>query len=205
MKHLRDFRIFESDEDEDEDSMIHTGFEYSFNDIKDTLWDILDLGFKITKRGYDLWSEEFQRHQKLTDAKWAVWELTLEADADCETIVKYLSSRYGSGDRRILLNDSNLELDVLQSIVDMRARFQKVYHHLELKGDYGDNGWLLNITIMSEIDSEEISKAKVREKDSEIKSTISTQVSNFFNRIRKIGTNKFQTLSRKNKLGESSW
>ena len=205
MKHLRDFRIFESDDKDDDSVVPTTGFDYSFNDIKDTLWDILDLGFKITKRQYDLWSEELERHQKLSYAKWAVWELTLEADVDCETIVKYQSTRYGSGDKRILLNDSNLELDVLQSIADMRTRFQKVYHHLELKGDYGDNGWLLHITVMSDIDSEEISKAKVQEKDSEIKSTISTQVSNFFRRIRKIGTNKFQTLSSKNKLGESSW
>jgi hypothetical protein len=52
MKHLRNFKIFESDEDEDDDSTIYTGFEYSFNDIKDTLWDILDLGFKIKENSY---------------------------------------------------------------------------------------------------------------------------------------------------------
>ena len=71
MKHLRDFRIFESDDDDDdEDSTIHTGFEYSFNDIKDTFWDILDLGFKIKENRSCYWSEDFTRVQ-LTEAKWA--------------------------------------------------------------------------------------------------------------------------------------
>jgi hypothetical protein len=49
MNHLRNFRIFESDDDDDEDSTIYTGFEYSFNDIKEYLWDILDLGFKYAQ------------------------------------------------------------------------------------------------------------------------------------------------------------
>lgn len=204
MNHLRNFKIFESDEDEDEDSTVHTGFEYSFNDIKDTLWDILDLGFKIKDHHSCYWSEDFAR-EKLTDAKWAVWEFTLVADAECETLTKYYSQRYGNNSQRMLLNNSNLEFEVLQSVADIRGRFGNVYHRLELKSDYGDNGWLLFITIMTEIDNEEISKAKAREKESKIKSEISTKVGDFSKKIRNIGTPKFKELSKKNKLGESSW
>jgi hypothetical protein len=203
MKHLRNFRIFESDDEDDEDSTIHTGFEYSFNDIKDTLWDILDLGFKIKENRSCYWSEDFTRAQ-LTEAKWAVWEFTLEADVECKTLAKSYSQRNWSS-QRMLLNNSNLELEVLQSLADIRGRFGNVYHRLELKSDYGDNGWLLFITIMSEIDNEEISKAKSREKESKIKSEISTKVGNFSRKIRNIGTPKFKELSSKNKLGESSW
>ena len=204
MKHLRDFRIFESDDDEDdEDSTIHTGFEYSFNDIKDTLWDILDLGFKIKENRSCYWSEDFTRVQ-LTEAKWAVFEFTLEADAECETLERSYSKRNWSS-QRMLMNNSNLELEVLQSVADIRGRFGNVYHRLELKKDYGDNGWLLFITIMTEIDNGEISKAKAREKESKIKSEISTKVGNFSKKIRNIGTPKFKELSSKNKLGESSW
>ena len=204
MKHLRDFRIFESDDEDDEDSIIHTGFEYSFNDIKDTFWDILDLGFKIKDNRSCYWSEDFTRVQ-LTEAKWAVFEFTLEADVECETLTKYYSQRYGGNSQRMLLNNSNLELEVLQSVADIRGRFGNVYHRLELKSDHSDNGWILFITIMTEIDSEEISKAKTREKESKIRSEISTKVGNFFKKIRNIGTPKFKELSNKNKLGESSW
>jgi len=115
MKHLRDFRIFESDDDDDdEDSTIHTGFEYSFNDIKDTFWDILDLGFKIKENRSCYWSEDFTRVD-LTKAKWAVWEFTLEADAECETLERSYSQRNWSS-QRMLMNNSNLELEVLQSV-----------------------------------------------------------------------------------------
>lgn len=203
MKHLRDFRIFESDDD-DEGSTIYTGFEYSFNDIKDTLWDILDLGFKITDNNYCYWSEDFNKVH-LTEAKWSVWEFKLEADVECETLIKYYSQRYGSNSQRMLLNNSNLELEVLQSLADIRGRFGNVYHRLELKSDYGDNGWLLFITILTEIDNEQILKAKTREKESKIKSEISTKVESFYKKIRNIGTPKFKELSKKNKLGESSW
>jgi hypothetical protein len=58
---------------------------------------------------------------------------------------------------------------------------------------------------MTEIDNEEISKAKSREKESKIKSEISTKVEKFSKSIRNIGTPKFKELSKKNKLGESSW
>lgn len=203
MKHLRDFRIFESD-DEDEDSIIHTGFEYSFNDIKDTLWDILDLGFKIKDNRSCYWSEDFTRVQ-LTEAKWAVFELILEADVEGETLTTYYNQRYSGNSKRMLLNNSNLELEVLQSVADIRGRFGNVYHRLELKSDHSDKGWILFITIMTEIDSEEISKAKTKQKESKIKSEISTKVVNFFKKIRNIGTPKFKELSNKNKLGESSW
>ena len=203
MNHLRNFRIFESDDDDDEDSTIYTGFEYSFNDIKEYLWDILDLGFKITDNRYCYWSEDFTRVQ-LTEAKWAVWEFTLEADAECQTLAKSYSQRNWSS-QRMLLNNSNLELGVLKSVADIRARFGNVYHRLELKSDYSDNGWLLFITIMTEIDNEEISKAKAREKEYKIKSEISTFVEKFSKSIRNIGTPKFKELSKKNKLGESSW
>ena len=204
MNHLRNFKIFESDEDEDEDSTVHTGFEYSFNDIKDTLWDILDLGFKIKENSYCYWSEDFAKVH-LTEAKWSVWEFKLEADSECKTLTKYYSQRYGNNSQRMLLNNSNLEFEVLQSVADIRVRFGNVYHRLELKSDYGDNGWLLFITIMTEIDNEEISKAKAREKESKVKSEISTKVQNFSKKIRNIGTPKFKELSNKNKLGESSW
>ena len=204
MKHLTNFKIFESDDDEDdEDSIIHTGFEYSFNDIKDTLWDILDLGFKIKENRSCYWSEDFTRVD-LTEAKWSVFEFTLVADAECETLERSYSKRNWSS-QRMLMNNSNLELEVLQSVADIRGRFGNVYHRLELKSDYGDNGWLLFITIMTEIDNEEISKAKAREKESKIKSEISTKVGDFSKKIRNIGTPKFKELSKKNKLGESSW
>ena len=204
MKHLRDFRIFESDdEDDDEDSTIHTGFEYSFNDIKEYLWDILDSGFKIKDNRSCYWSEDFNRVQ-LTEAKWAVFEFTLEADAECETLERSYSKRNWSS-QRMLMNNSNLEFEVLKSVADIRGRFGNVYHRLELKTDYGDNGWLLFITIMTEIDNEEISKAKAREKEYKVKSEISTKVENFSKKIRNIGTPKFKELSNKNKLGESSW
>ena len=203
MNYLINFKIFESDDEDDEDSTIHTGFEYSFNDIKDTLWDILDLGFKIKENRSGYWSEDFTRVQ-LTEAKWAVWEFTLEADAECETLERPYSKRDWSS-KRMLLNNSNLEFEVLQSVADIRGRFGNVYHRLELKKDYGDNGWLLFITIMTEIDNEEISKAKAREKESKVKSEISTKVQNFSKKIRNIGTPKFKELSNKNKLGESSW
>ena len=126
MKHLRDFRIFESDdEDDDEDSTIHTGFEYSFNDIKDNLWDILDLGFKIKENRSCYWSEDFTRVD-LTEAKWSVFEFTLVADAECETLERSYSKRNWSS-QRMLMNNSNLELEVLQSVADIRGRFGNVY------------------------------------------------------------------------------
>ena len=66
MEHLRNFKIFESNED-DEGSKIYTGFEYSFNDIKDTLWDILYLGFTIKESEHELWSENFINTTKMTN------------------------------------------------------------------------------------------------------------------------------------------
>jgi hypothetical protein len=205
MKHLRKFIIFESSDNDDEDTEIYPGFEYSFADIKDTLYDILDLGFQIKESGHLYWSEDFNR-EKLTNAKWAVWEFTLEANVECKTLTKYYTQRYGGNSERKLLNNSNLELEVLQSVSDIRSRFGNVYHRLELKSDYSsDKGWILSITIMTEIDSEEISNAKTKEKESQIKDKIYDKINNLSKKIRNIGTPKFQSLSKKNKLGETSW
>jgi hypothetical protein len=207
MKHLRNFKIFESDEDDEDDegSKIYTGFEYSFNDIKDTLWDILDLGFTIKDSEPELWSENFIK-ENIIGAKWAVWQFKLEADADCKTLTKYSGrTAFGGDQKQILLNNSNLEFEVLQSIAEIRSRFGNVYHNLELKNDYNGKGWILFITIMTEIDEEEISKAKKRNIKYKIESQISTKVGNFCKKIRNIGTPKFKELSNKNKLGESYW
>ncbi len=203
MKYIRNFKIFESSDD-DEDTQIYPGFEHSFADIKDTLYDILDLGFEIKERSHMYWSEDFNR-ERLTDAKWAVWEFKLESNIECETLTKHYSQRFSGNSQRMLLNNSNLELEVLQSVADIRARFGNVYHRLELKSDYSDKGWLLFITIMNEIDSEEISKAKTRQKESQIKDKIYDKINNLSKKIRNIGTPKFQSLSKKNKLGETSW
>lgn len=207
MKYLSDFRIFESDDEHDEDSKIpSTGFQYSFDDIKDSLWDILDLGFKITKKSHSYWVEDFNTQSpksKLTDAKWAVWELRLEADLDCETITKYQTTVWRNSSS--ILKDSNLELEIFQSIADIRSRFQKVYHSLEILSDYGLKKWVLFITILSEIDVDEIEQARFQEKQQTIKDEISSKVQNFIKKVRNIGTTKFRELSSKNKLGESSW
>lgn len=201
MKHLRKFRIFESS-DNDEDTKIYPGFEYSFADIKDTLYDILDLGFKAESKEHDYWSEKFDRNLDIIDAKWAVWNLKLVADVDCQILFEWHYPNRYSNQRKYVLNNSDLEFEVLKNIADIRKRFKYVYHKIEI--DDIEKTWILFITIMSEINEKDTSIAKSKKLELKTQKLISDKIDNLFIKIRNIGTPKFKSISSKNKLGENS-
>jgi hypothetical protein len=47
MKHLKSYKIFE---DKDEDNEVPEGFEYSWNDIYESLLYLTDIGFEIDEK-----------------------------------------------------------------------------------------------------------------------------------------------------------
>lgn len=206
MKHLRPYKIFEDSGEEDENAIIPEGFKYSWNDIYESLLYLTDIGFKIDEESAKRYLADesgkvikgeyeggygYNREYKsnIEKAKNAIYEVRLFKKKESNRLHKYISTGgYSSREINYYL-DSDVDglLAIYEEIASFCSRFDKAYHNLSIeKGGY--SVWLV---ASSDVTEDFIGKQLDDELNTKVKSKLSKQVYNNFDRLSY--TNKFYT------------
>lgn len=203
MKHIKRFKIFEDVKD-DGNAEVPEGFEYSWNDIYESLLYLTDIGFEIdenSKKRY-LSDEKGKEVRGSTNpfgvptksnielAKNAIYEIKLFKKKESNKIHKMEVSTGGYLSRTnhyYLDNDVEELLRIYEEIASFCAHFDKAYHNLTIEED-GYSVWLV---ASSDVTSDFINKKLDDELNSKVNSKIDGQVWDTFNRFS--SSNKFYT------------
>ena len=209
MKHIKRFKIFEDVED-DENAEVPEGFQYSWNDIYESLLYLTDIGFEIdeksqqryladekgneVKGGYssDYYNREWKSNIEL--AKNAIYEIRLSKKKESGRLEKYIKVGSSWSNTHISCYlDSDIDglLAIYEEIASFCARFDKAYHNLTIESD-GYSVWLV---ASSDVTGDFITKKLDDELNYKVESAISSQVTDNFTRFSsgsKFYTKKFR-------------
>ena len=198
MKYLKSYKIFEDNDENDENNKIPEGFEYSWNDINNALVHLKDLGFEIDKpdgyrwdyreeakksyladdsgdeikRETGNWANGYKSKSNIELAKWAIYELRLKKSQTLKGMVR--SSKYGYNDTMdyYLTEDPEKTVEIYQEIDAFCARFDKSYHNLTIK----NNGCYLWLIVASAVSDDFVSKKLDDELNSEVNREIEKHI-----------------------------
>ena len=202
MKHLKSYKIFE---DKDEDNEVPEGFEYSWNDIYESLLYLTDIGFEIDEKSQKRYLADEKGIQikgeysgyrndnytsNIEKAKNAIYEIRLYKKKETSRLRKEV--QVGDSWRNQYRNyylDSDIEglLEIYEEIASFCARFDKSYHNLSIEHD-GYSVWLV---VSSDVTSDFITKKLDDEINDKVKKKLSSQVTDNFTRFS--SDNKFYT------------
>ena len=208
MKHIKRFKIFEDAED-DENVEVPEGFEYSWNDIYESLLYLTDIGFEIdeksqkryladekgreVKGGYssDYYNREYKSNIEL--AKNAIYEIKLFKKKESNKIHKEVSTGGYSSRTNHYYLDSDVDelLRIYEEIASFCAHFDKAYHNLTIE----HNGYSVWLVASSDVTGDFIQSKIDKELNDKVKDKLSDQVYNNFNRFssdNKLYTKKFR-------------
>ena len=204
MKHLKKYKLFESD-NEDENDIVPEGFEYSWNDIYESLLYLTDIGFEIDensqkryladekgnpiKGGYgsDYYNREYKSNIEL--AKNAIYEIKLFKKKESNKIHKEVSTGGYSNRTNHYYLDSDVEelLRIYEEIASFCNHFDKAYHNLTIE----NNGYSVWLVASSDVTGDFIQSKIDKELNDKVESKISKQVTDNFTRFS--SDNKFYT------------
>jgi hypothetical protein len=188
MKHIKSYKIFE---DKDDDNEIPEGFEYSWNDIYESLLYLTDIGFEIdedSKKRY--LADEHGNMVKDIEAKNAIYEIRLYKKKESGRLEK--SIKVGSSWSNTYISsylDSDIEelLRIYEEIASFCAHFDKSYHNLTIEKD----GYSIWLVASSDVTGDFINKKLDDEINDKVKSKLQKQVTDNFTRFS--SDNKFYT------------
>lgn len=205
MKHIKRFKIFEDVED-DENTKVPEGFEYSWNDIYESILYLTDIGFEINegskkryladehgdeiKGGYEGRNYYDRKYKSnIEKAKNAIYEIKLFKKKESNKIHKEVSTGGYSGRTNHYYLDSDIDelLSIYEEIASFCARFDKAYHNLTIE----ENGYSVWLVASSDVTGEFINKKLDDEVNSKVSSKIISQVWGPFDRFS--SGNKFYT------------
>ena len=205
MKHIKRFKIFEDVEDNDKNAEVPEGFEYSWNDIYESLLYLTDIGFEIDEKsqkryladekGREVKGESGHRYNNweyksnIELAKNAIYEIKLFKKKESNKIHKEVSTGgYSSRTNHYYLdNDVEELLRIYEEIASFCAHFDKAYHNLTIEED-GYSVWLVT---SSDVTGDFINKKLDDELNNKVNSKINGQVWDTFRRLS--SSNKFFT------------
>ena len=204
MKHIKRFKIFEDVED-DENAEIPEGFEYSWNDIYESLLYLTDIGFEIDEKsqkryladekGIEVKGESGHRYNNweyksnIELAKNAIYEIKLFKKKESNKIHKEVSTGGYSSRTNHYYLDSDVEelLRIYEEIASFCAHFDKAYHNLTIE----EGGYSVWLVASSDVTGDFINKKLDDELNSKVNSKINGQVWDTFRRLS--SSNKFFT------------
>lgn len=187
MKHIKRFKIFEDVEDEDENAKIPEGFEYSWNDIYESLLYLTDIGFEIDEKsqeryladenGHEVKSEYFRGVYKsnIEKAKNAIYEIRLFKKKETNKLKRQVSVGYSyRNEYQTYYLDSDIDelLRIYEEIASFCNHFDKSYHNLTVSED-GYSVWLV---VSSDVTGDFINKKLDDELNNKVNSKINGQV-----------------------------
>lgn len=205
MKHLKKYKLFESDK-EDEDDIVPEGFEYSWNDIYESLLYLTDIGFEIDENSQKRYLADEQGNKvkggyyegeyksDIEKAKNAIYEIKLFKKKETGRLEKVVNT--GPNNRNNYRNyylDSDIDglLGIYEEIASFCSRFDKAYHNLSIEKD----GYYVWLVASSDVTGDFIQSKIDKELNDKVKDKLSNQVYNLFNRFssdNKLYTKKFR-------------
>jgi len=224
VKYLKKYKLFESDEDEDDDvdenDIVPSGFKYSWNDVEDILLHLTDIGFVIDKHDAyyaDKKGEQITRwasihslmsSNKIEDIKWGIYDIQLSKKTDSKKIKRKIEVSRWESKYRYLDSDIKPIVDIYDEIYSICNHFDKAYQNLEVNSD----SYNISLVLATLIDEEFITNATNKDKENRIESSINSFFSTKSSEILQFGrkqwdkySKRFKELAFDNKLGESAW
>jgi hypothetical protein len=208
MKHLKKYKLFESEEDKN--AIVPEGFEYSWNDIYESLLYLTDIGFKIDEESAKRYLADengnqikgeyeggygYNREYKsnIEKAKNAIYEVRLFKKKESDKIRKDIEVGGYSRQTVSYYLDKDIDglLGIYEEIASFCARFDKAYHNLTIQND----GYSIWLVASSDVTEDFIQSNLDKELNSKVESAISKQVVSNFNRLsydNKAYTKKFR-------------
>jgi hypothetical protein len=196
MKHLKKYKLFESEEDKND--IVPEGFEYSWNDIYESLLYLTDIGFKIDEESAKRYLADengnqikgeyeggygYNREYKsnIEKAKNAIYEVRLFKKKESDKIRKDIEVGGYSRQTVSYYLDKDIDglLGIYEEIASFCARFDKAYHNLTIQND----GYSIWLVASSDITEDFIQSNLDKELNSKVESAISKQVVSNFNRL----------------------
>jgi hypothetical protein len=196
MKHLKKYKLFESEEDKN--AIVPEGFEYSWNDIYESLLYLTDIGFKIDEESAKRYLADengnqikgeyeggygYNREYKsnIEKAKNAIYEVRLFKKKESDKIRKDIEVGGYSRQTVSYYLDKDIDglLGIYEEIASFCARFDKAYHNLTIQND----GYSIWLVASSDITEDFIQSNLDKELNSKVESAISKQVVSNFNRL----------------------
>jgi hypothetical protein len=208
MKHLKKYKLFESEEDKN--AIVPEGFEYSWNDIYESLLYLTDIGFKIDEESAKRYLADENGNQikgeyeggygynreyrsNIEKAKNAIYEVRLFKKKESDKIRKDIEVGGYSRQTVSYYLDKDIDglLGIYEEIASFCARFDKAYHNLTIQND----GYSIWLVASSDVTEDFIQSNLDKELNSKVESAISKQVVSNFNRLsygNKAYTKKFR-------------
>lgn len=196
MKHLKKYKLFESEEDKN--AIVPEGFEYSWNDIYESLLYLTDIGFKIDEESAKRYLADengnqikgeyeggygYNREYKsnIEKAKNAIYEVRLFKKKESDKIRKDIEVGGYSRQTVSYYLDKDIDglLGIYEEIASFCARFDKAYHNLTIQND----GYSIWLVASSDVTEDFIQSNLDKELNSKVESAISKQVVSNFNRL----------------------
>jgi hypothetical protein len=197
MKHLKKYKLFESEEDKN--AIVPEGFEYSWNDIYESLLYLTDIGFKIDEESAKRYLADengnqikgeyeggygYNREYKsnIEKAKNAIYEVRLFKKKESGRLKKEVQIGDSYRNQYITYHlDSDIDglLGIYEEIASFCARFDKAYHNLTIQND----GYSIWLVASSDVTEDFIQSNLDKELNSKVESAISKQVVSNFNRL----------------------
>lgn len=202
MKYIKKFKIFE---DVDEDAQVPEGFEYSWNDIYESLLYLTDIGFEIDEnskkryladekgkevRGGNVWQNGKSQYKSNVElAKNAIYEIRLFKKKESNRIHKEVSDGMYPRNYKHYYLDNDIEelLRIYEEIASFCNHFDKSYHNLTIE----NNGYSVWLVASSDVTGDFINKKLDDEINNNVNSKINGQVWDTFRRLS--SSNKFFT------------
>lgn len=167
MKYLKTYRLFESDDLEYErDSEVGIGFKHAWNDVKERLLYLTDLGFEMidgSKKEYLLddndnkvVTQSYHRYYNLTDAKSAVLEFAMikRRNEDDVIVKREIDRGMRNYDTFYHTRWDDKVNEVNEAIASFVEHFDNCLYNLTLT----DKGWIVRFIVRDDADFESITK-----------------------------------------------
>ena len=197
MKHLKKYKLFESEEDKN--AIVPEGFEYSWNDIYESLLYLTDIGFKIDEESAKRYLADengnqikgeyeggygYNREYKsnIEKAKNAIYEVRLFKKKESGRLKKEVQIGDSYRNQYVTYHlDSDIDglLGIYEEIASFCARFDKAYHNLTIQND----GYSIWLVASSDVTEDFIQSNLDKELNSKVESKISNQVTDSFTRL----------------------
>jgi len=196
MKHLKKYKLFESEEDKN--AIVPEGFEYSWNDIYESLLYLTDIGFKIDEESAKRYLADengnqikgeyeggygYNREYKsnIEKAKNAIYEVRLFKKKESDKIRKDIEVGGYSRQTVSYYLDKDIDglLGIYEEIASFCARFDKAYHNLTIQND----GYSIWLVASSDVTEDFIKSNLDKELNDKVASKLSSGIYNTFDRL----------------------
>lgn len=204
MNYIKSYKIFESEE-KNSDDVIPDGSKYSWNDIKNALYYLTDIGFELRSSASERGGLEY-RYSLIDDRGNEINARYNDSDPckskySFEMIKKADSSLFRkSTNYKLYSKDSREIQEIYEEIKSTSAHFDEMYYLLSTNESYNHSDdissiyYTLSLEVYNDIDPSVINKLKRIKNKEKADYTITNRFNNLIHTMRRSFTPKFLEL-----------